>query len=318
MGKRSRARRRQRKKQRNQNQHQSIEFNTTKEINMADKTNNSSAAAGGSHRVLVMKDSHMDYPDMWLDVFIAGDEFEQAAFADMFVQACCRKAKSPLEADLVVFTGGADVDPALYGEKAHPQTRFSASRDEADLKLYKVCLDNGIPMFGVCRGAQFLHVMNGGKLFQHVNNHNGDHSIYDVVGMRVINKVSSVHHQMVRANKGMTVLAESSAASIRWLNDTDKIEGTIRDIEAYFYRDTCCIGVQGHPEYKNYSKYMQWCLDLIQKYVVENPDIALIDGYRRIKKDLLELRADAADAKGDTEAVEENDEEKGKELVTVH
>lgn len=294
MGKRSRARRRQRKKQ--------FKENTVTDNN----TNN--AAAGSTHRVLVMKDSHMDYPDMWLDVYVAGDEYEQAAFADMFVQACCRKAKSPLEADLVVFTGGADVDPALYGEKAHPLTHFRPERDESDIKLYKLCVDNGIPMFGVCRGAQFGHVMNGGKLFQHVDGHNGDHSIYDVIGKRVIHKVSSVHHQMVRRHTGMTVLAENGSATVRWMNDKEKIEGHVMDVEAFFYRDTCFLGVQGHPEYKNYSKYMQWCLDLIQKYVVENPDIALTDRYRRIKKDLLELRKDATEAKG----------EECKALATVH
>src|SRR3546814_14796091 len=85
------------------------------------------------------------------------------------------------------------------------------------MELFKTCYENGIPMLGVCRGAQFLNVMPGGKLYQDVDNHVGDHPIYDPQNKRVIPNVSSIHHQMcIETRKGgMEILAASSAASKR-------------------------------------------------------------------------------------------------------
>lgn len=230
----------------------------------------------GQHRVAVIKDHLLEFPELFLDVFIAGDRYEEAAFASMLSRARCTRAKSVLEADLVIFTGGADVEPALYGATAHKTTRSSQSRDTEDIGLYLMCYEEGIPMMGVCRGAQFLHVMNGGKLYQDVDNHYGDHAIFDRRENRVIAKVSSVHHQMVVPFEagGMEIIATSQGKSQkRYLDDVNVERGSTNDVEAFFYRDTCCIGVQGHPEYANYNLYTRWCLELLNHYVICNPDI---------------------------------------------
>lgn len=224
-------------------------------------------------RVTLMRDHTLDYPDLFLEVFVAGDKYEEAAFAQMFSRARCQRAKSVLEADIVIFTGGVDVDPALYGEEAHKSVRFNEGRDTDDINLFLLCQEHGIPMFGVCRGAQFLHVMMGGKLYQDVDNHYGDHPIYDRINKRMIDKVSSVHHQMVIENNDMEILATASVAKERWKNPNDSVVGQGMDVEAFYYRSHCIIGVQGHPEYSNYNYYTKWCLDLINEYVLMNPDI---------------------------------------------
>lgn len=255
-----------------------------------DKQANNTPARMKTHRVALIKDSQLVFPDLWFEVFIAGDEYEERAFANMFIHAQCRKAKTPETADLVVFTGGPDVDPALYGQTPHESTKVSPDRDKADLELYALCLEKGIPMFGVCRGAQFLHVMNGGELYQDIDNHYQDHMIYDPVEHRVIQKVSSVHHQMCIRNKKMTVIAENGDARERWLNASQFESGKFMDVEGFWYRDTCCLGVQGHPEYRGYNHFMQWTLGRIDKYINENPDIENRDGYRRIKQSILDER----------------------------
>jgi gamma-glutamyl-gamma-aminobutyrate hydrolase PuuD len=243
-------------------------------------------------KVTLMRDHTLDYPDLFLEVFVAGDKYEEAAFAQMFSRSRCQRAKSVLEADLVVFTGGVDVDPGLYGEAPHKTTMFNEKRDTDDINLYLMCKDEGIPMFGVCRGAQFLHVMQGGKLYQHVNNHYGDHSMYDVRDQKMIEKVSSVHHQMVIQNVtgGMEILGTSVKATERWKNPNDCVVGSSGDIEAFFYRDVCAFGVQGHPEYAGYNYYTKWCLDQINELVVMNPDIAWTNKNRRIRPELLAER----------------------------
>jgi gamma-glutamyl-gamma-aminobutyrate hydrolase PuuD len=240
--------------------------------------------------VTLQKDTALDFPELWLAVYLTGSQFEQRQFAEMFSRARCYKAKTPEEADLVVFAGGEDVNPVLYGETAHHDTQFNPERDAEDIELYNLCKDNGIPMFGVCRGAQFLAVMNGGKLYQDVDNHNAPHGIFDRINKKYIKQVSSVHHQMVQECPGMDVIAHGHTSQTRWLNDTSYETGPIKDIEAFFFRDTCCIGVQGHPEYRGYAEYTKWCLELIYQYVELNIDLTLQGRYRRLSPEfILEL-----------------------------
>src|SRR5690554_3184603 len=90
---------------------------------------------------------------------------------DMFINRGHKVVQTAEEADLVCFIGGEDVQPSLYGEHDHPSTHTNPARDEMEEKLFHYCLNEGIPMAGICRGAQFLNVMNGGKLYQDVDNH---------------------------------------------------------------------------------------------------------------------------------------------------
>ena len=245
-------------------------------------------------RVSVFQDTTLVFPELWADVYIAGSPYEQNQFAEMFVRARCKKADSPAEADIVIFTGGPDVDPTLYGEIAHHSTRIDTHRDQADLELYGDCFEKGIPMVGICRGAQFLHVMNGGKLYQDVDGHYGDHPIYDVKTQRMVPKTSSTHHQMVIRQEGMEVLAESPKARNRWCNPTRNVEGMKQDVEAFFYPDTCVLGIQGHPEYRGYHQFTKWSLDLILEYIIMNKDVALVKDegktVRRLKSEFIAER----------------------------
>lgn len=243
-------------------------------------------------RVSVMRDHMLEYPELWLDVYVAGNVYEERQFAEMFSRAKCKRATDPNRADLVVFTGGPDVNPALYNEKPHPSTKVDRQRDIDDLKLFAHCRDHGIPMFGVCRGAQFGSVMHGGKLWQDVDGHYGDHGIYDVKSGLVIPRVSSIHHQMVMDNteNGMEILATTSRSENRWANDIECDVGKRKDIEAFFYRDSAFLGVQGHPEYRGYYQFAQWTLTLIRDYIVCNPDLEWRESQYRIKEDLVQQR----------------------------
>src|SRR5918996_2081806 len=71
--------------------------------------------------------------------------------------------------DAVVLAGGPDVDPDRYGAAPHPRTgEPRPERDAAELAVLHQALERGIPVLGVCRGAQILNVGLGGTLVQHV------------------------------------------------------------------------------------------------------------------------------------------------------
>src|SRR4051812_48253073 len=70
--------------------------------------------------------------------------------------------------DGIVFSGGADLDPALYGEAPGPQTVTQLERDSAELTLVRRALELDMPVLGVCRGMQLLAIAAGGRLHQHL------------------------------------------------------------------------------------------------------------------------------------------------------
>lgn len=249
-------------------------------------------------KVDIVRDSTLTYPTLCLKIFVqpdpaVGAREDEARYAKMFARSHCRRAESVLEADLVIFSGGSDVDPQLYGETPHPSTYVSHKRDQVDMDLYLLCMEHGIPMLGICRGAQFLHVMNGGKLFQDVDGHNGSHPMHDIFNKKHIERVSSCHHQMVRPNvdNGMVILATAARSTERHANEKHSFAGSHVDIEAFFYRDTCCLGIQGHPEYEGYHYFTKWSLEMVEELIFNNPDLQWTDGsVLRMKPDLLAER----------------------------
>ena len=76
--------------------------------------------------------------------------------------------------DGIVFTGGADLDPGLYGdETVHPETYgVDAERDSFEIALIRAAAAVDKPMLCICRGIQVLNVAFGGTLDQHLVNEN--------------------------------------------------------------------------------------------------------------------------------------------------
>ena len=81
------------------------------------------------------------------------------------------EAVGPLLArvDALLLTGGRDLDPSHYEEAPHPQTRLlHPRRDRFELALVRAAVEQGLPVLGICLGAQVLNVALGGSLYQHV------------------------------------------------------------------------------------------------------------------------------------------------------
>lgn len=78
--------------------------------------------------------------------------------------------------DGLLLSGGADVDPARYGDDAvHAETYgVDDERDSFELAMFDAMLERDKPVFGICRGIQVLNVALGGTLIQDVpSEHSG-------------------------------------------------------------------------------------------------------------------------------------------------
>lgn len=233
-----------------------------------------------------------NFPELWSAVHVVGNE--RSLFPGLLSRAKCWQAKDLYSADFVLFTGGfADVSPELYGEKRHLTTNSDPEEDVRDILVFQEAVALGIPMVGVCRGAQFGSVMNGGKLYQHVDQHNKDHEIFIRGANTYIKNVSSVHHQMCRFNEegGMQIIAEAYEATGKWLNDKDYQSGyTDFDVEAFWYPETAFLGVQGHPEYSGYEEYSLFFIQLIEEYLTTNPQLEVYNGLNRVPRSTIDNR----------------------------
>ena len=71
--------------------------------------------------------------------------------------------------DGLIVSGGADVDPARYGQQPHARTGAPRTdRDEWEDALLREAIATELPFLGICRGAQMLNVTLGGTLHQHL------------------------------------------------------------------------------------------------------------------------------------------------------
>jgi gamma-glutamyl-gamma-aminobutyrate hydrolase PuuD len=95
----------------------------------------------------------------------------------------------------LIIWGGSDIDPELYGHPVHSTTYPGGLRDRLEWSLLQRAIERGIPIIGVCRGAQMLCAAAGGFLIQDVENHHGGHPVETMDGQRF--GVNSIHHQMM-------------------------------------------------------------------------------------------------------------------------
>lgn len=209
-------------------------------------------------------------PNLDLKVLIVGTCFLGGAIR-MFHEAGCHKADSIKEADLVCFLGGADVNPELYGEHAIRQTSFSKGCDDRDMDAFTEAMLHEKPMFGICRGHQLLAVMNGSKLYQHVDGHAGrPHKIKDLATGEVV-LATSLHHQLVIEDDSVFPLAYSEGhSSGRYVTAKSELSSNaVREVEAAVFPNINALGVQGHPELPDIPAYTEWCMRKVDEFMNE-------------------------------------------------
>jgi putative glutamine amidotransferase len=159
----------------------------------------------------------------------------------------------------LLFPGGADVNPAYYGEEPHPRLgQVDDPLDQAELLLARWALEDRLPVLAICRGIQLINVAAGGTLYQDLPAQLPDsfphacnapaypreyraHAVSIEPGSRVATamrttqcRTNSRHHQAVKdVAPGFVVTAHAP----------DGVIEAIEHREAPFI-----VGVQWHPE----------------------------------------------------------------------
>ena len=85
---------------------------------------------------------------------------ERAGGRPLLVPPSEEGIEETLEAlDALIFSGGSDLDPDLYGQEPHPQTSgVREQRDRAELALLSAALERDMPVLAICRGSQVRNV----------------------------------------------------------------------------------------------------------------------------------------------------------------
>lgn len=173
--------------------------------------------------------------------------------------------------DLIIFWGGEDISPSLYNERnTHSMANnYLSKRDAYETYVYKLAKEKQIPMLGICRGAQLLCALNGGRLWQHVENHGHAHEIR-LTETNELLKVTSTHHQMMRPTKEMKVLGVSAKVlSPMKYNENGAYNTEEDEAEIVFIPQVRALCIQGHPEYTEpTSEFSRLTKDLIHKHLL--------------------------------------------------
>lgn len=185
---------------------------------------------------------------------VFGDELELKPFTE---------PERIKDCDAIIVWGGADISPTIYNEEVGAHTHASAelsTRDKIEVAIMQQAIDAGVPIIGICRGAQLACALAGGKLIQHVNHHHGDHKILTMSGHSLT--TSSVHHQMM-APDGTPF--ETIAVDAR--NKSDP--------EILYFPKIKALAIQGHPEFmSNDSEFVHYCMELTKQYLFGETSLA--------------------------------------------
>lgn len=152
----------------------------------------------------------------------------------------------------VVITGGHDVDPVLYAQESKVLPHYDPDRDAFESAIIDDALARGLPLLGICRGAQLLNVRLGGDLIQDLRSHRRhtsnrrtifpmktllveqDTRLFQLFGADRA-KINSLHNQSIdRLGRDLEVSAR----------DLDGIVQAVEDPQRAYL-----LGVQWHPEF---------------------------------------------------------------------
>lgn len=166
--------------------------------------------------------------------------------------------------DGILLTGShSNLEPSHYGEALNfDSALLDPRRDAMTLPLIRAAIDEGVPLFAICRGFQEMNVAFGGTLFQRVHEQPGyrDHREPSDASLDV--QYGPAHAVQFEPGGYLTTLTGRQAAEVNSLHGQGvaslgaglTVEARASDglIEAVRVSgaEAFALGVQWHPEWK--------------------------------------------------------------------
>ena len=147
-------------------------------------------------------------------------------------------------ADGFLFTGGNDVDPALYNEAVSPSCgEIERARDDFEIAIANAAFSTKKPIMGICRGIQLLNVALGGTLYQDIDsecdgciqhrqsepNDSPSHEVtiiegtplYTLIGEKKMTANSFHHQALKKLGYGLRAMAYASDKTVEAVYSTE-------------------------------------------------------------------------------------------------
>jgi hypothetical protein len=231
---------------------------------MSDKVNDGSeiAAEHAAQKVLLSAlDNYGGHPfEELFDVVFP-------AYGAPDVRSCFELTKNCV----VVIWGGADISPSILSR-----------RDALEVEIANEAIKLGIPIIGICRGAQLMCAKSGASLVQHVNGHaNGYHGIVTHDGRKF--NCPSLHHQMMfpwtrgdlpQIDYELIAWSDKQRSDFYYGEPDEADDAVLLDPplepEIIWFPGTKSLCIQSHPEFIQSKEhpFVAYCLELVKKYVL--------------------------------------------------
>ncbi len=160
-------------------------------------------------------------------------------------------AEAVSRSDAVLVLGGADIDPALYGEQPHPLTVVGSRADDAyEIEAIRAAVDARTPVLAICRGLQLVNVAFGGTLLQDLGPDSAHHGPPDDLMVdTAIRPVEGTRFAGILGTEPLTVRTGNHQAIDR-VADGLEVSARAEDgvVEAVEHDQAWLVGVQFHPE----------------------------------------------------------------------
>ena len=140
--------------------------------------------------------------------------------------------------DLVIFPGGCDISPSIYGGNPKKSYGFNPNRDRVEIAVFQQCYEVGASMFGICRGLQLILALHGARLIQdiqppHPPYHRLKYHTASIYQKLIGEYTNSLHHQGVH---------------IKSLPENFKLVASFEDVVEFAVADKIAV-IQSHPEF---------------------------------------------------------------------
>lgn len=177
--------------------------------------------------------------------------------------------------DGLILSGGEDICPMHYGEDPIMASQgFVLERDEAEALLYREARKRKLPILAICRGMQWINVLEGGTLYQDIPKQVGDlvvHANTSETGqaahfMNIIDPSSRLYRLL---GKDRVIINSVHHQAIREVADPLKVVAVANDgvIEAVEFKedDGYFLGLQFHPErWHEKEEFLKIFIDFIE------------------------------------------------------